>query len=57
MSRWGKYGPGGQLWAEVQGREHEWYRGDVVDRLLLKVTAPVAKIEEIGILVTIKHEK
>ena len=54
MSRWGKYGPGGQLWAEVQGREHEWYNGDVVDRLLLKVTATEAKHEKIGILAIIK---
>ena len=44
MSRWGRYGPGGQLWAEVHGREHEWYGGDVIDRLLQKVTAPMANV-------------
>lgn len=35
--RWGEFGEGGLLWGECYSRHHEWYGGDRVNDLLLKV--------------------
>ncbi|KAK9666439.1 hypothetical protein RND81_14G185100 [Saponaria officinalis] len=35
--RWGEYGEGGLLWAECSSRHFEWFEGDPVKELLLKV--------------------
>ena len=36
-SRWREYGAGGLLWGECSGRHFEWFEGDPVTELLLKV--------------------
>ncbi|KAL9408473.1 hypothetical protein AB3S75_046940 [Citrus x aurantiifolia] len=36
-SRWGEYGEGGLLWGECIARHFEWFEGDPVIELLLKV--------------------
>ncbi|XP_021731755.1 DNA mismatch repair protein MSH1, mitochondrial-like [Chenopodium quinoa] len=35
--RWGEFGEGGLLWAECSSRYFEWFEGDPVKELLLKV--------------------
>ncbi|XP_050218795.1 DNA mismatch repair protein MSH1, mitochondrial isoform X2 [Mercurialis annua] len=35
--RWGEYGEGGLLWGECRARHFEWFEGDPVTELLLKV--------------------
>ncbi|GMH15904.1 hypothetical protein Nepgr_017745 [Nepenthes gracilis] len=35
--RWGEFGEGGLLWAECSSRYFEWFEGDPVTELLLKV--------------------
>ncbi|KAH9610077.1 hypothetical protein KSS87_019478 [Heliosperma pusillum] len=35
--RWGEFGEGGLLWAECSSRHIEWFEGDPVKELLLKV--------------------
>ncbi|GAB4850050.1 DNA mismatch repair ATPase msh1 [Ancistrocladus abbreviatus] len=35
--RWGEFGEGGLLWAECSSRNFEWFEGDPVTELLLKV--------------------
>ncbi|XP_048491768.1 DNA mismatch repair protein MSH1, mitochondrial isoform X2 [Beta vulgaris subsp. vulgaris] len=35
--RWGEFGEGGLLWAECSSRHFEWFEGDPVKKLLLKV--------------------
>ncbi|CAO2815186.1 unnamed protein product [Amaranthus hypochondriacus] len=35
--RWGEFGEGGLLWAECTSRHFEWFEGDPVEELLLKV--------------------
>ncbi|XP_074286101.1 DNA mismatch repair protein MSH1, mitochondrial isoform X2 [Silene latifolia] len=35
--RWGEFGEGGLLWAECSSRHFEWFEGDPVKELLLKV--------------------
>lgn len=35
--RWGEFGEGGLLWAECSSRHFEWFEGDAVKELLLKV--------------------
>lgn len=35
--RWGEFGEGGLLWGECSGRQFEWFEGNPVNELLLKV--------------------
>ncbi len=35
--RWGEFGEGGLLWGECSARQFEWFEGNPVDELLLKV--------------------
>jgi len=35
--RWGEFGEGGLLWAECSSRHFEWFEGDPVKALLVKV--------------------
>ncbi|XP_021607248.1 DNA mismatch repair protein MSH1, mitochondrial isoform X1 [Manihot esculenta] len=35
--RWGEYGEGGLLWGECNARHFEWFEGDPVTELLIKV--------------------
>lgn len=35
--RWGEFGEGGLLWGECSARQFEWFEGNPVNDLLLKV--------------------
>jgi hypothetical protein len=35
--RWGEFGEGGLLWGECSARQFEWFGGNPVNELLLKV--------------------
>uniref|UniRef100_A0A175YP34 DNA mismatch repair proteins mutS family domain-containing protein n=1 Tax=Daucus carota subsp. sativus TaxID=79200 RepID=A0A175YP34_DAUCS len=36
-SRWGEFGEGGLLWGECNARSFEWFEGDPVNELIIKV--------------------
>lgn len=35
--RWGEFGEGGLLWGECNARSFEWFEGDPVNELMIKV--------------------
>ncbi|GAB2269518.1 DNA mismatch repair ATPase msh1 [Dionaea muscipula] len=56
--RWGEFGEGGLLWAECSSRQFEWFEGDPVTELLIKVKELYGLCDEVTFRnVTVSSEK